>query len=96
MRRLIVIAIPYLWLLALFLIPFVIVLKIALSDTALARPPYLPQIDFTAGWQGFTDFLSQLDLENFVFLTQDDLYWKAYLSSLQIAVIATLLTLAIG
>ena len=52
MRRLIVIAIPYLWLLALFLIPFVIVLKIALSDTALARPPYLPQIDFTAGWQG--------------------------------------------
>jgi putrescine transport system permease protein len=96
MRRLIVIAIPYFWLLALFLIPFVIVLKIALSDTALARPPYLPQIDFTAGWQGFADFLSQLDLENFVFLAQDDLYWKAYLSSLQIALIATLLTLAIG
>ncbi|MFO7771500.1 MAG: ABC transporter permease subunit, partial [Roseovarius gahaiensis] len=37
-----------------------------------------------------------LDLENFQFLTTDDLYWKAYLSSLQIAVIATLLTLLVG
>ena len=89
MRRAVLIAVPYLWLLALFLIPFVIVLKIALSDTALAIPPYTPTLDFAAGWAGIGDFLSQLDFENFVWLTQDDLYWKAYLSSLRIALVST-------
>ena len=34
--------------------------------------------------------------ENFTFLTTDDLYWKAYLSSLTIALISTILTLIVG
>ncbi|MDF1856337.1 ABC transporter permease subunit [Pseudooceanicola sp.] len=96
MRRLILIAIPYLWLFALFLIPFAIVLKISLSDTVLAIPPYAPQIDLAAGWQGIKDFFGALDGENFVFLTSDDLYWKAYLSSLRIAALSTLMTLLVG
>ncbi len=96
MRRFLVVAIPYLWLIALFLVPFAIVLKISLSDTALARPPYLPQFDLAAGWAGFRTFFSGLDLENFVFLTTDALYWKAYLSSLRIAVFSTLLALVAG
>jgi len=96
MRRLFLIAVPYLWLLALFLIPFVIVLKIALSDTALAIPPYTPTLDFTGGWTAIKDFFAALDMENFVFLTEDDLYWKSYLSSLQIAAISTVLTLLVG
>ncbi|GGB00493.1 ABC transporter permease subunit [Allosediminivita pacifica] len=96
MRRLIIVAVPYLWLLALFLIPFLIVLKISLSDIALARPPYMPQLDLSGGWQAIRDFVSQLDFENFVFLTTDDLYWKAYLSSLRIAAVATFITLLVG
>jgi len=96
MRRFALIALPYAWLLALFLVPFGIVLKISLSDIALAIPPYTPTLDPGAGWAGLKAFLSQLDFENFVFLTSDDLYWKAYLSSLQIAVIATFLTLLVG
>ncbi|SPF79332.1 ABC transporter permease subunit [Pseudoprimorskyibacter insulae] len=96
MRRLILIAVPYLWLVALFLIPFLIVLKISLSDVALARPPYFPQLDLAEGWAGIKAFLSELDFENFVFLSTDDLYWKAYLSSLQIAVVSTLLTLLVA
>ncbi|MFZ7093016.1 ABC transporter permease subunit [Primorskyibacter sp. 2E233] len=96
MRRFTLIAVPYLWLLALFLIPFVIVLKISLSDVALARPPYTPQLDLTAGWEGLRSFFSDLDFENFTFLTTDDLYWKAYLSSLQIALVSTFLTLLVG
>ncbi|GGO57103.1 putrescine transport system permease protein [Roseovarius pacificus] len=96
MRRATLILVPYLWLLALFLVPFVIVLKISLSDTALAIPPYTPTLDFGAGWQGIRDFFSQLDLENFWFLSTDDLYWKAYLSSVKIAAIATFLTLLAG
>ncbi|MCV6593123.1 MAG: ABC transporter permease subunit [Silicimonas sp.] len=89
-------AIPYLWLLGLFLVPFLIVLKISLSDAAIAIPPYMPTLDLSEGWAGLTSFLSELDMENFVFLTEDDLYWKAYLSSLKIAVLSTLLTLAVG
>ncbi|WGW04177.1 ABC transporter permease subunit [Tropicibacter oceani] len=96
MRRFTLIAVPYLWLLAFFLIPFAIVLKISLSDVALARPPYMPQLDLSAGWEGLRSFLADLDFENFTFLTTDDLYWKAYLSSLRIAAISTALTLLVG
>lgn len=96
MRRIFLIAVPYLWLLALFLVPFLIVFKISLSDTALAIPPYTPTLDFAAGWEGFKSFFSELDFENFIFLTEDDLYWKAYLSSLKIALTSTILTLLVG
>ncbi|MFK7875827.1 MAG: ABC transporter permease subunit [Paracoccaceae bacterium] len=91
MKRALLIAIPYTWLLALFLIPFAIVFKISLSDTALAIPPYAPTIK-----DGLAALIAGLDFENFVFLTEDDLYWKAYLSSLQIAGLSTFLTLLIG
>ena len=91
MRRAALIAVPYAWLLALFLIPFAVVFKISLSDIALAIPPYTPTAK-----DGIWAMLSQLDFENFVFLTEDDLYWKAYLSSLQIAAVSTVLTLLVG
>jgi len=96
LRGLVVVAVPYLWLLMLFLVPFGIVLKISLSDTELAIPPYTPTLDLSGGWAAVKDFFAQLDFENFVWLTQDDLYWKAYLSSLKIAVISTFLTLLVG
>ena len=91
MRRAALIALPYLWLLALFLVPFAVVFKISLSDIALAIPPYTPTAK-----DGLWEMLRQLDFENFVFLTEDDLYWKAYLSSLQIAFVSTVLTLLVG
>lgn len=94
-RRLLIVT-PYLWLLILFLVPFGIVLKISLSDAALAIPPYAPQVRVADGWTAIVDFISQLDFENYVFLTEDDLYWKAYLSSLRIAVVSTILCLLVG
>lgn len=93
MRRFALIALPYAWLLALFLVPFLIVVKISLSDVALSIPPYFPQFSWD---EGIGAFLTELDFENFVFLTQDSLYWKAYLSSLFIALVSTVLTLMIG
>jgi len=95
-RRLLLIGIPYLWLLVFFLVPFFIVLKISLSDTALAIPPYSPTFDPSLGFAGIRDFFSQLDFENFEFLTLDPLYIKAYASSLQIALISTVLTLIVA
>ena len=91
MKRAILIAVPYFWLLALFLIPFAVVFKISLSDIELAIPPYTPTLK-----DGLWTMLSQLDFENFVFLTEDDLYWKAYVSSLRIALVSTVLTLIVG
>ncbi len=95
-RRFTLIFVPYFWLALLFLVPFLIVLKISLSDIALARPPYTPTLDFSAGWDGIKAFFSELDIENFTFLTEDQLYWRAYLSSLKIALISTFVTLLVG
>ncbi len=95
MRRLLV-GIPYLWLLVLFLVPFGIVAKISLSDVAIAIPPYTPTLDLSGGWSAIRAYFAELDFENFAFLASDDLYWKAYLSSLKIAAISTFLTLLVG
>ena len=93
MRRFLLIAIPFGWLLAFFLVPFFIVVKISLSDTALSIPPYTPVFDWSTG---IGAFISDLDFENFTFLTTDALYWKSYLSSLVIAIFSTVFTLLIG
>ena len=90
-RRFILIAVPYAWLLALFFIPFFIVFKISLSDLALAIPPYSPTVK-----DGIFNMLSAFDFENFTFLASDDLYWKAYLSSLKIALISTIFAVIVG
>src|SRR3954447_5522804 len=89
--RWLVILVPYLWLLILFLIPFVIVIKISLSATAVAQPPYEPTFDLPAGLAGIIDGIKQFSLDNYEFLTEDALYIRAYLSSLEIAVLSTFL-----
>ncbi len=91
--RWLIVIIPYLWLLLFFASPFLIIVKISLSDTAIAMPPFVPVFK---GFGSLGDFLSQLDFENYVFLAQDSLYIQAYLSSLRIAAISTLLLLLIG
>ncbi|MFN4205956.1 MAG: ABC transporter permease subunit [Agrobacterium albertimagni] len=88
-----VVVIPYLWMILFFLTPFLIIVKISLSDTAIAMPPYTPVLE---GFAAIGDFISQLDFENYIFLTEDPLYVNAYLSSLRIALISTLLLLLIG
>ncbi|HZB61690.1 MAG TPA: ABC transporter permease subunit [Microvirga sp.] len=85
-------AVPYLWLGALFLVPFLIVLKISLSDPAVAQPPYAPVFE----WSDVAGFFSGLDLENFRLLVEDDLYFLATLSSVRIAALSTLLLLLVG
>ena len=91
-----VLLLPYLWLLVFFLVPFVIVLKISLSQTALALPPYVPVFDFAAGWAGLVEFTVQLSADSFRLLSSDAIYLLSYLTSLQIAAISTIFLLAIG
>ena len=87
------IGVPYLWLLAFFLAPFLIVLKISFSETAIAMPPYVPTWDT---WEGVRQFFSPLNVGNYLFLLEDPLYLRTYLNSLRIALTATALTLLIG
>jgi putrescine transport system permease protein len=92
----VVAVIPALWLVAFFLVPFVIVLKISLSQTVIAQPPYLPVFDLSAGWQGLRDFVAGLSLDSYRLLGSDALYATSYLRSLAIAALSTLLLLLIG
>ena len=85
-------AVPFLWLTVFFLLPFLIVLKISLSDTAVAQPPYAPLFE----WSDLRGFLSGLDFENFALLAGDSLYLDATLSSIRIAAISTVLLLVVG
>ncbi len=91
-----VIRIPYAWLIAFFLVPFLIVVKISLSQTAIAQPPYTPVFDLAAGWHGVTAFFAGLSLDNYAFLGSDPLYLLSYVKSLEIAAFSTLLLLLIG
>jgi putrescine transport system permease protein len=87
---------PYLWLLVFFLVPFLIVIKISLSDVAISQPPYVPTFDLSAGWAGLLDAFAAFDLEAYRFLLSDSLYFSSYVSSLRIAAIATVLTLLVA
>jgi len=87
-----VVAVPYGWLLLFFLIPFLIVLKIALSEAVIGIPPYSAM--FEMGEEGRLRI--NLIWDNFAYLVSDNLYILAYLSSLKIAAISTLFCLLIG
>jgi len=90
--RTFVTAVPYVWLLLFFLIPFAIVLKISFSTTQIAMPPYEPLLH----WAGEKMLQIQLNLGNFAFLVEDNLYWMAYLNSIFVAAVSTLICLLIG
>ena len=91
-----VLALPYLWLVAFFLVPCLIVLKISLSQSEIAQPPYVPVFDPAAGWQGVKDLLSKLSFDNYALLTGDELYIFSYLRSLKVAFISTTILILLG
>jgi putrescine transport system permease protein len=90
--RTVVTSVPYLWLLLFFLIPFVIVLKISFSQSAIAMPPYEPL------WQWASGKMLEIKVNfgNFAFLVEDNLYWRSYLNSILVAGVSTLGCLLIG
>jgi putrescine transport system permease protein len=87
---------PYLWMALFFLVPFVFVLKISLSQTAIAQPPYTPVFDLGEGLTAITAALAALSLDNFRLLVSDNLYVLSYFRSLVVAAISTTILLAIG
>jgi putrescine transport system permease protein len=89
--RSIVTAVPYLWLLAFFVVPFLIVLRISFSTAETAQPPY------SVLWSWADEQLHiLLNFANFITILGDDLYITAYINSMKIAAIATFFTLLLG
>jgi putrescine transport system permease protein len=87
---------PYLWMVLFFLVPFGFVLKISLSQTAIAQPPYTPVFDVTLGAGAIKAAFAALSLDNFKLLISDDLYVLSYLRSLVVAAFSTAMLLVIG
>ncbi|MEY2844391.1 MAG: hypothetical protein RI920_2428, partial [Pseudomonadota bacterium] len=84
-----VVGVPYAWLLLFFMLPFLIVLKISVSEMEMVSFKDL----FT--WADGVLHI-QLKFGNYLFLAQDELYFKAYLASLKYAAITTFWCLLIG
>jgi putrescine transport system permease protein len=87
---------PYLWLALFFLVPFGFVLKISLSQTAIAQPPYQPVFDLAQGFSAIKAAAAQLSLDNFRLLVSDNLYVLSYLRSLVVAAVSTSILLVTG
>src|ERR1700709_1407224 len=87
---------PNLWLALFFLVPFGFVLKISLSQTAIAQPPYTPLFDPAQGLAAIKAAALQLSLDNFRLLVSDNLYVLSYLRSLVVAAVSTAILLLMG
>jgi putrescine transport system permease protein len=91
--RTLVIAVPWIWLLLFFAVPFIIVLKISFAETRwLGTPPYSPLFE----WVNAQYLQVRFNLGNYQFLFNDALYVKAFLSSLKVATISTIFCLLLG
>lgn len=90
--RFLVVLPPYGWLVVFFLLPFLIVLKISLSELQAAIPPY--KAIFAWAEEGVLQL--RVNFGNYAYLFSDDLYALAYLNSLKVAALSTAMTLLIG
>ncbi|UVE19827.1 ABC transporter permease subunit [Pseudomonas sp. LS44] len=86
-----VIGVPFAWLFLFFLLPFLIVLKISFAEADVAIPPYTEIYSWAENQLSII-----LSVESYMRLGEDSLYLAAYLGSLKMALISTLLCLLIG
>lgn len=80
-----IIALPYLWLVVFFLIPFLIVVAMSVATRTATAPPF-----------GFGGENPLINLEGYARLWTDELYLRAFLTSLSNAGLATILCLLLG
>jgi putrescine transport system permease protein len=88
-----VIALPYLWLLIFFLVPFLIVLKISFAEfSPLGRPPYEPVFS----WLDEGALQIKLLIGSYQYLFNEPLYVSSWGYSIMVAGVSTLLCLLLG
>jgi putrescine transport system permease protein len=83
--RQVIIAVPYVWLVVFFVVPFLIVLAISFGVSQVGVPPVV--------WPETFPYATSA---NYELLFGKALYWRAYLNSVQLAGVATVFTLLIG
>ncbi len=83
---------PFLWLIVFFFIPFLFIGKISVAETVLAQPPFTAL--FTPGENGPPNV--NIQWSNYGLLFSDALYMDAYLNSVKVAALCTLLCVLIG
>ncbi|WP_420234242.1 ABC transporter permease subunit [Pseudomonas sp. ABY48] len=89
--RQLVIGVPFIWLFLFFMLPFFIVLKISFAEADVAIPPYTEIYSYID-----QKLQVLLNFSSYALLSEDDLYIAAYLGSLKMALISTVLCLLIG
>jgi putrescine transport system permease protein len=87
--RTLVIAVPFLFLLLFFLFPFFIVAKISVSE--MENVTFKDVLTYKDGVLALA-----LKFSNYIFITEDALYFKTYLASIKYAAATTVLCLLIG
>ena len=91
--RFLVVFPPYIWMLLFFFVPFFFVLKISFSESIIASPPFSPLFEYDSD-EGVLNVIFRLF--NYEYLIEDSLYFHAYLNSLWIALISTIISLLLG
>ena len=90
--RLVILIVPFVWLLLFFLFPFFIVAKISVAELQIASPPFTRMIEWTDS--GIMNI--RIVFDNYIYIMTDNLYFDTYLNSLKISVTSTLLCLLFG
>jgi putrescine transport system permease protein len=85
--------VPYLWLLAFFAIPFVIVLKISFSWMQPIQPGYAPLIEWV---EETRRLVVSFNFDNYQVLLRESLYVDTFLYSVKVAAVSTFWCLLIG
>ena len=80
---------PYVWMLAFFALPILVVFAISMTDAVVGIPPFSDLM----GWSP-PRFLG--DTENYALLLSDSYYLDGFVGSLRIAAVSTVLCLLIG
>lgn len=86
-----VLALPYLWMLMFFAVPFLIVFQISLTEAQISIPPYSSVFTYID-----EQVRMLLNVSNYTLLFEDDFYLDAYLRSLKVATISTFLCFVVA
>ena len=90
-NRRVLFGIPFVWLMLFFLLPFALILKISLTSSVMAIPPYEPVFRLEENTLSVV-----VNIGNYLFLLSDSLYFAAYWGSVKTAFLATVVCLLIG
>lgn len=86
-----VIGVPYVWLSLVFLVPFIIVFKLSITEMLSPVDPFGNLVSYVDGFVTL-----KIKISNYIFISEDNLYLFTYLNSLKFAFITMVLCLAIG